>query len=213
MQTFLYRGVGGFAAALVVSLVACGGTTDGSKTSVGGATGLAAGGALANGGASSTGSLPSVGGAGGSGNSSSVPNLTGGKALATPDVLAAITNLGCVTSSEIEIPPALLEFVIDVSGSMNDIVAGSTQSKWEITRAALANAIGTDMPDNTGVGILFYPNMDTVPNHNTTPIDITNCVNTSAMIPAAPLGAAGSTQRAAIAQGVATAYVAGGTPT
>ncbi len=147
----------------------------------------------------------------GSGN----PNLKGGKTVATADILAAIADTACAgTSSELEVPPALLEFVVDVSGSMTDIPKGSTgQNKWQITQAALSNAINNGLPERTGVGMLFFPNMNTVPNHNTTPIDITNCVNTSALIPAAPLGAAGSTQRAAIASGLANASVAGGTPT
>ena len=149
----------------------------------------------------------------GSGNAT-VTNLKGGKAVVTADIIVSISGDACAgTSSELEVPPALLEFVVDTSGSMTDIPTGSTQSKWTITQAALSNAISTGLPDNTGVGMLFFPNMNTVPNHNTTPIDITNCVNTSALIPAAPLGAAGSTQRAAIAQGLANAYVAGGTPT
>jgi hypothetical protein len=224
----------GLTSALTAGLVACGGAIDGSQSSAGGAAGLVAcpagtescpctsretcaanlacvshlcvssgaGGALAVGGGTSTGGIASVGGA------------RGGKTIATPEVLAAITNAACTgTNGEVDLLPALLEFVVDVSGSMNTVVAGSTQSRWEITKAALASAISTGLPDNTGVGVLFFPNMNTIPNHNTTPVDITNCVNTSAMIPAAPLGVAGSSQRATIAQGLATAFVAGGAPT
>ncbi len=149
----------------------------------------------------------------GSGNGSN-SNLKGGKAVVTADIIAAITADACAgTSSELEVPPALLEFVIDTSGSMTDIPTGSTESKWTITQRALGNAISTGLPDNTGVGMLFFPNMNTVPNHDTVPHLVSDCVNTSALIPAAPLGAAGSAQRAAIAQGLANAYVAGGTPT
>ena len=201
----------GFPFTLASGLVACGGVTDGSTTSVDGAAGLAAslgaGGALANGGASSGTGFPDVAGSSGS------PNCMGGKTVAPSEILATIENAACAgTSLEIEVPPAFLEFVVDVSGSMNDLVAGSTQTKWQITQAALADAIGNSLPDNTGVGILFYPNMNTVPNYNTTPLNFTNCVNTSAMIPAAPLGPAGSQQRATIAQSLANVWVGGGAP-
>jgi hypothetical protein len=161
------------------------------------------------GGAWSTAGTPGIAGSG------SGVTVAGGISILTPDLSAAITYSACASwSSELQVPPALLEFVVDVSGSMTDIPKGSTgQNKWQITQAALNNAINNGLPDNAGVGILFFPDMNTVPNHNTSPIDVTNCVNTSAMIPAAPLGAAGSTQRAAIASGLANAYVAGGTPT
>ena len=87
------------------------------------------------------------------------------------------------------------------------------QTKWQVTQAALSNAILNVLPDNTGVGILFFPDEATVANRNTTAIDITNCVKTSAAIPVAPLGPAGSAQRSAIATGLSGATVAGGTPT
>jgi hypothetical protein len=151
-----------------------------------------------------------AGGDAGNGNST----LKGGKTVASADLLASLNKDACSGwSSELEPPTALLEFVVDVSGSMSDVPINSTQTKWQITEAALSNAIDTGLTDRTGVGILFFPNKNTSPNNNTTPIDITNCVNTSALIPAAPLGPQGSPQRAAIAQGLANAYVAGGTPT
>jgi hypothetical protein len=150
------------------------------------------------------------GGVAGNGNSS----LTGGKTIASADLLASLNKDACSGwSSELEPPTALLEFVVDVSGSMTDIPKNSTQNKWQITQAALSNAINTGLTDRTGVGMLFFPNMNTKPNHNTAPIDITNCVNTAAMVPAAPLGPVGSTQRSSIAQALTNAYVAGGTPT
>ena len=147
--------------------------------------------------------------------------LNGGKTVATADILAAIEDQACAGSnSELETNPALLEFVIDVSGSMTDIPAGSTgQNKWQITQAALSDAIQNELPNETGVGILFFPNMNTVPNHNDTAVPpgpalpTDTCVNTNAIIPVAPLGAAGSAQRTAVAQGLTNALVAGGTPT
>ncbi len=155
----------------------------------------------------------------GSGNGSGTTNLVGGKTTATADILSQIESAACAgTSSELEVNPALLEFVVDVSGSMKDVQYNGTDgvsSKWQVTQAALSDAILNGLPDNTGVGILFFPNMYTTPNTYTTPIDVSNCVNTAAIIPVAPLGAASANtaQRAAIAQGLSSALPAGGTPT
>src|ERR1700690_3490783 len=78
-----------------------------------------------------------AGNVGGNGNSS----LTGGKAVASADLLASLNKDACSGwSSELEPPAALLEFVVDVSGSMTDIPKNSTQTKWQITQAALSNA-------------------------------------------------------------------------
>ncbi len=154
-------------------------------------------------------------GTGGSGNGNSA--LVGGKTVATTDILDQIEASACAgVSSELEVNPALLEFVVDVSGSMTDVPKGASQSKWQITQAALTDAILNQLPDTTGVGILLFPNMETVPNHNdlnNTPLPVGNCVNTAALIAAAPLNGSGSAQRSAIANGLANAHVGGGTPT
>lgn len=153
---------------------------------------------------------------GGAGNSSTLP---GGKSIASQNILDQINAASCAgTDSELEVNPALLEFVIDVSGSMNDIPNGATTSKWEITKNALQDAILNQLPDNTGVGMLMFPNMNTIPNTNdkTTPITMlptSTCVKTSAMVAAGPLGAQGSAQRAAVAAALQNAVAAGGTPT
>jgi hypothetical protein len=190
----------GFGAALL--LAACGGNVENNDL---------------NGGGGQATNLPTSGGLGGivigtagSGNTGDASALTGGMTLATDAQLQSISSQACSRwSSDVEVPPAFLYVVIDVNGSMNDPAPGpSGQSKWQVTQAALANAIGNQLSDNTGVGILFFPNMDTVPNHNTTPIDISNCVNTSAAIPVAPLGTAGSQQRSLLAQSLANAWPA-----
>ena len=193
---------------------------------------LNTGGASSVGATAATGGAPGAGGAGftvgtGSGGANFVvggaangggATLTGGLRVATPDILA-IQNAACVSwSLQPEVPPSLLEFVVDTSGSMLDIPQGSSQSKWQVTQAALANAIANYLPASTAVGLLFYPGESTVPNHNDTAVPpvvlpISSCVNTAAMVPVAPLGAAGSAQRAALAAALASAYVAGGTPT
>ena len=164
-----------------------------------------------------------AGGSGASNGDSGTGNtgpLTGGKSVATAAILAQIEDSACAGgNAELETNPAMLQFVVDVSGSMTDIPNGSTgQNKWQITQAALTDAIQNQLPDNAGVGILFFPNMNTVPNHNDTavpPIEspTNTCVKTDALIPIAPLGAANSAQRTAIAQGLANATANGGTPT
>ena len=154
-------------------------------------------------------------GSGGSGAENS--SLNGGKTIATADILAQIEMSACAgTSSELEVSPALLEFIVDVSGSMNDVPKGASQTKWQITQAALSDAILSKLPDATSVGILFFPNMDTAPNHNDISdirLPVANCVNTAALVAPAPLDGAGSEQRVAIEQALANAHVGGGTPT
>ncbi len=177
-----------------------------------------------NGGVGGSGSVSVTGGSRATGfdvaNAGNGASLTGGKTLATAGIIENIANSTCaVTSSELEVPPALLEFVVDVSGSMSNPAPGAGgQSKWDVTQAALLKAIDSNLPDTTGVGMLLFPNMDTTSNSNdqsNPPIllDTSMCVNTSAIVAVAPLGAAGSKQRADIANCLAKAQVAGGTPT
>ena len=56
--------------------------------------------------------------------------------------------------------PPLLEFLIDYSGSMNEIPEGQTELKYVATSKALQQAF-TDMADGTGTGLIFYPNTNT----------------------------------------------------
>lgn len=161
------------------------------------------------------------------------PNYKGGITPATPDIIAVIESAACAGwTAEIELLPALLEFVVDDSGSMLDTAAGTgTKSKWDVTRDALAMAINGDpttgttgMPNSTAVGMLFFPNKLFVPNMTNstdpmyvdTPKDVSICVdvnNPNSMIPVQPLGAPNSTQRIALARGLASVAPAGGTPT
>src|SRR5690606_35562644 len=69
----------------------------------------------------------------------------------------------------------------------------SNQTKWEVTRAALVDAIvgngvGTGLPGSVAVGMLLYPNTpeDTPSTPGAKDIDL--CGNTDEMIPVAPLG-------------------------
>ncbi len=139
---------------------------------------------------------------------------TSGLSDLTQDEFNTITDAACVGwSSEGENLPALIDFVVDTSGSMSDIAKNTTdqRSKWAITAEALQNAIDT-LPAMTIVGMLLWPNMPTVPNHNTVGIDTANCVNEGAMIPLAALGPSGSGQRSMLDGALAGVAPQGGTP-
>ncbi len=117
----------------------------GGESSTGGAPvaySSATGGMVSMGGAWSTAGSLGVGGSGGGG-----LTVAGGISILTPDLSTAITTSVCASwSSQVEASAALVEFVIDTSGSMNDIPTGSTQSKWTITQQALSNAAKATKP-------------------------------------------------------------------
>jgi hypothetical protein len=150
------------------------------------------------------------------GGSGSLSDITydGGVADLTADQVTALKSSSCAGwSHEGENLPALLDFVVDVSGSMG-LTAPTTgnQSKWTITKGALLNALD-GLPGSTAVGMIFFPNMRTRSNTTAPQPDCSTCVNTGAMIPIGLLGAAGSAQRAALANGINAASANGGTPT
>ena len=101
--------------------------------------------------------------------------------------------------------------VVDVSGSMQSNPPNGNQSKWVITRDALAVAMDS-LPATTAVGIIYYPNLGNT-GTGTQPRPTSACVNTNAMIPIDLLGAAGSPHRGRIAQSLQSARTGGGTPT
>ena len=151
-----------------------------------------------------------VGGNGG------VLNVTydGGVANLTSDQVTALKSSSCAGwSREGENLPAVLDFVVDVSGSMGlKSPTTGNQSKWTITQGALGTALDA-LPGSTAVGMIFFPNRSTQSNTSGNPLNLTQCVNTNGMIPIALLGAAGSAQRNALAAGLTAAQAAGGTPT
>jgi hypothetical protein len=83
-------------------------------------------------------------------------------------------------------------------------------TKWEVTRDALANAINGLAP-STGVGALYYPNGDTPSSTTSQPVN--RCVNTQAMVPVGLLGTASSPQRQVIRDSLNRANPANYTPT
>jgi hypothetical protein len=122
-------------------------------------------------------------------------------------------------SNETENLPAKIEMVVDVSSSMKETTQGSSKNKWEQTRAAITEAFvgvpGGDrgLPDDVGVGLLFYPNVQT--DSSSEPKDVTSCVKTSAAIPIAPLGAdAAGSQRQKLRDALTSIQLGpSGTPT
>ncbi len=138
-----------FAGALL--LAACGGNVENNDV---------------NGGGGQATNLPTSGGLGGivigtagSGNTGDASALTGGMTPATDAQLSTVLANACAGwSSELEVAPALLYFVIDVSGSMNDPAPGpSGQSKWQVTQAALASALSNQLSDNMPQNVQYDP--------------------------------------------------------
>lgn len=74
--------------------------------------------------------------------------------------LEQLKDAGCAgweaEPEPVNIPQGLIEFVNDISTTMTVILPGDSQTKWQITREALRQAIN-DLPDQVAVGISFFP--------------------------------------------------------
>ena len=104
----------------------------------------------------------------------------------------------------VESAPAVLQLVVDTSGSMNQDAPGTRNSKWEVTRRAMLEAIN-EMPGSTSVGVVFYPDVS---------IDeLPRCFDQRADVPIEALGNARSSQRQQIQQAFQGQQPDGGTPT
>jgi hypothetical protein len=108
-----------------------------------------------------------------------------------------------------EVSPTVLQLIVDTSGSMNDDAPGRVRgSKWEATRGALLAAIDK-MPASTGVGVVFYPNVD-----NDDDDDGQNaCFDRQTEVPLQILDDPGSPQRQQIRGALQNQNPRGGTPT
>jgi hypothetical protein len=211
-------GTGGAAPTGGAGYVVTGGTKSTSGTVASGGTGNV----IATGGAKST----SVGGVGNTGGSSSSPNSDDRNTITlTNDEWAQLTSASCSGwVAEGALPAANIVFIVDTSGSMNDVSQNTSngRSKWAITKTALASAFDT-MPRLTSVGMLLWPNMMTIPNNNTNCAycnpdgspnanGVGECVNVSAMVPLDKMGAVGSSHRVALAGALEAVTPQGGTP-
>lgn len=121
-------------------------------------------------------------------------------------------------ASEGEAIPSVLQLVVDVSASMGLRAPGTNQTKWEVTRAALLDAIvgdgpGTGLPGSVAVGMLLYPNTPEDTPSSPGEKDINLCVNTEAMIPIEPLGSSDDPHRALIRETLNDVQLRYGTPT
>ena len=160
--------------------------------------------------------LGEVGGGAGSNGLSSVPPDT--DLVLVSDVVEggadALRRSACAGSAiETEQVPVVLQLIVDVSGSMNALAPGGSDTKWNITRSALVTSMD-GMRQDSSVGVTFYPNRTTQVN-NAGPAAVDTCVDQSDNVPIEPLGAADSPHRLAIQnsfQGVEPANPAG-TPT
>jgi von Willebrand factor type A domain len=108
---------------------------------------------------------------------------------------------GCV--GQTEALPAVLELVVDTSGSMDQDAPGTRDTKWQVTRDSLLGAI-EQMPESTSVGVVFYPDV---------PITASSCFDEEADVAIAALAGSGSSQRRAIQSAFAAQGPDGGTPT
>jgi hypothetical protein len=167
---------------------ACGEKEDG--TGVGGPAG-----ASTNGGSGGSLILNMGGGAGslGSGTGASSAMQDGGVVELSDDDVDALNGAACAGwSVEPETQPAVLELVVDTSLSMAQTPDGrdagrrNSPSKWDITRDALKEVIGT-LSEELAIGLFFYPNMSTEGSDDPRPVSA--CVNVDEGIAVAPLSA------------------------
>jgi hypothetical protein len=193
---------------LLAAVVACGGRIE-SVAGAGGAGGQP-GQVPAVGGAFGTGGLPATGGSGGT--------VMPPYGLVRFDDANDITATACAGKLfEPEPVRVALELAVDVSSSMNGFPPNSTsgQTKWEITRDGLIDALDR-LPARVELGMTFFPNRTTPPNFTETPLaDHSLCVDTSANLPITQLGAMTSQARANIINGLnaITVPTDAGTPT
>jgi hypothetical protein len=90
---------------------------------------------------------------------------------------------GWVGESEAE--ASVVEFMIDVSGSMLKTTSSTgTLSKWTVTQNALRNSIN-ELPSSLPVGMTFFPNMRLNASDQVRPV--TACVESSDDVPIATL--------------------------
>lgn len=153
----------------------------------------------------------------GVGNTSGVGTLDGGEVPITPADVATIKGQACAGESiQTEALPSVLELVVDTSSSMNDSARGGGGSKWDVTRAALLEAVvgvnGPGLPASIGVGLIFYPNKEVTPISRTA-TNVTACVNTGAMVPAQLLGNAGAPHRNLVRNAIEQVQLRQSTPT
>jgi hypothetical protein len=154
----------------------------------------------------------------GNGGGTGTGTYDGGEIPITPQQVATIKGQACAGESvATEMLPSVLELVIDTSSSMNSPAPGGGGTKWEVTRAALLEAVpgnnaSPGLPGGTGVGLIFYPNTTVDPVSRTAQA-VTACVNTGAAVAPALLGDANAAHRTLVRNAIAQVKLASSTPT
>lgn len=137
----------------------------------------------------------------------------GGTIPLTSEQVEAIQTAECTGwNGEGEELPAVLQLVVDVSGSMSEDAPGAPRntSKWQVTRSALVSALES-LDERISVGLLLYPNVGN--RGRPSQQSGLSCIDTSRMIPIAPLGQANSGHRATLLEALDEARVGDYTPT
>jgi len=116
-------------------------------------------------------------------------STTDGLSQIDPAAAAALISDPAVTcsgwSAEPESNGSILEFIVDVSSSMDKTTSGTNgATKWEVTRQALRSALGT-LRSGTSAGLTFFPNMPIVA--SAVPRPVTACVNAADNVAIAPI--------------------------
>lgn len=131
------------------------------------------------------------------------PPLDGGTKELTPQQVDQIKNAECSGyNGEAEPAPAILEFIVDVSGSMRDPAPGGGGSKWDVTRAALLDALD-GLSASMAVGLQLFPTAEPGP----------MCVESVGTVGIEQLGAPGSAHRRDLADRINRAPLYNCTPT
>ncbi len=143
---------------------------------------------------------------------SAAASRNGGTQPLTPTQVSQIESSACAGwKAEVESLPALIQLVIDVSGSMDERAPGTgNRSKWVVTRDALRDALN-GLPAETGVGALYYPNQDTEPDMRAR--DVSECVRVEDIIPVGILGANNDAKRDELVSSLGDPRPRGSTPT
>jgi hypothetical protein len=186
----------------------------------GGTTGATGGAVNASGGTSGLGGSAAASGTGGSVSivvsEAGAAGTSEGGAAGAAGAQSLDANDACALSTDtVEALPAVLQLVIDTSGSMDwppgwapanpDDSKPPGATKWEITRDALGTAID-QLDDGTALGATFFP--------DTTDDDPdTLCLRNEVALPIALLGPESSKQRTAWSDALAAAVPNGATPT